>query len=741
MKARSLPPTGRRPSLPTVRGPVESTAATPFVAWEEWFRRAPIGSRTEMLALADRQGFLSLHQLPPIREAGLRETSVETGLLRQLIAGQTTALPIVSAERTADPARAALVRLRATPDLCLWRRRSGDPAASSLIARALSEALDDGRRVLYVGPILGSLERTLTELAESASFLAVRFVGDAEKAANGPLTRFGLAEQRQSLRLRLLSEAQDACAVAVRTRQRREAEAHVWAEMTDLVGRRPSIAKHRDDLADRLARIEVEVRREAQSLRSSDRMFPSGPFAVDFGHRLSTHQQRKTETQTKLQMLQRQSDAFALQIEDVRNRRRPLEALVAARSEGRWWTPDWWRATLRGAELKEYTRLDDVERSAKTELERVRVEFESAQQTLQADHDRLDREVMELIDAEILRRRTELRQQLAEAEAGLRAVDDAWNTRLSALQDSADRPTEPSIDAVAAARARWLARQATEESGRSFVDEWNRYLAEGIDALLDRLPRLAPVLVGTTAALVDNADFAAAVAGGDFDLVVIDDADGLGEAELSRLSELAPRSLLVGAAEPVDVVSCSTRATPFQKLWHLLHPTNARPVYAWSSADGTVCCTLHKIEPADAGFVESERLADFPEIELRILARPGIQPRLAQIVFPATLRLAEVKSFIYRELQEAAIDRLDRPCRWHETETSFVLQLSDEHTADCSSVELEPGLCESACSEGGDWTTCRLTFAKDAGWTSVRVQEWCRRYLGFVDTGRTADLG
>ena len=741
MKARSLPPTGRRPSLPSVRGPVEATAATPFVAWEEWFRRAPTASRSEMLALADRQGFLSLHQLPTLRDAGLRETPVETGLLRQLIAGQTTALPIVSVERTADPVRAALVRLQATPDLCLWRRRPGDPGAASLIARALREAVDDGRRVLYLGPTLGSLERVLTELAESPAFLAVRFVGDAEKAANGPLTRFGLAEQRQSLRGRLLSEAENACADVVRTRQRREAEGGVWAEMTELAGRRPSIAKHRDDLADRLARIEVEVRREAQSLRSSDRMFPSGPFAVDFGHRLSTYQQRKAETQTKLQMLQRQSDAFAHQIEDVRGRRRPLEPLVAARSAGHWWTPTWWRATLRGTELKEYTRLDGVERSAATELERVRAEIESAQQTLLGDHNRLDREVAELIDAEIARRRAELSQQLAEAEAGLRAVDDAWNARALTLNDPADRPTEPSAEAIAAARARWSARQSTEESGRSCVDEWNRYLAEGIDALLDRLPRLAPVLVGTTAALVENADFAAAVAAGDFDLVVIDDADGLGETELSRLSELAPRSLLVGSAEPVDIASCSTRATPFQKLWHLLHPADARPVYAWSSADGTVCCTLHKLEPADASFVESERLADFPEIELRILARPGTQPRLAQIVFPATLPLAEVKSFIYRELQEAAIDRLDRPCRWNETETSFVLQLSDDHTADCSSVELEPGLCESACSEGADWTTCRLTFAKIAGWTNVRVQEWCRRYLGFVDTGRTADHG
>ena len=740
MKARSLPPTGRRSPLPPTRGPVELTAITPFAAWEEWFRRAPALSRSEILALADRQGFLSLHQLPQVRDAAPRETSAES-LLSRLIAGQTTSLPFVSVERTSDPQKSALARHQATVDLCLWRRRPGNPVAASLVAQVLREAVDAGRRVLYVGPNIASLERVLQELAECPSFLAVRFVGNTEKAANGPLTRFGLMEQRQSLRSRLLSEAEHAQAEADRIRQRRETEGGVWSDLTELAPRRVSIAKQRDDLADRLARIEEEVRREAQSLRSSDRMFASGPFAVDFAHRLSSHQRRKAETQATLQQLCKQAEAFAVQIEDVRSRRRPLEPLIAARSAGRWWTANWWRAAFRASKLREHAQLDGEERSAKTEVERLRNGIDAAQQALAADQNRLDVEATELTDAEISRRRTELTQQLAEAEAGVRTVDEAWNTRLLALQDPADRPGEPTADAITAAQERWTARQSSEESGRSFVEQWNRYLAEGIDALLDRLPRLAPVLVGTRSALVENADFAAAVADADFDLVVVDDADGLGEAELSRLSELAPRCLLVGAAEPVDIASCSTRATPFQKLWHLLHPADARPTYAWSSSEGTVCCTLQRLEQADAAHVESERLADFPEIELRILARPGTRPRLAQIVFPATQPLAEVKSFIYRELQEAAIDRLDRPGRWHETETAFVLQLSDEHSAGCASVELEPGLCESACSEGAEWTTCRLSFAKDAGWNAGRVQEWCRRYLGFVDTGRTADLG
>ena len=474
-------------------------------------------------------------------------------------------------------------------------------------------------------------------------------------------------------------------------------------------------------------------------------MFPSGPFALDFAHRLATHEQRKAETHARHEKLEKQAEAYAARIEDLRS-----QASADA----------WSRSSPPGAPADGGRRAGGAPRSTRpiskntpastarngppqAELDKIAAETATVESALAADQSRLEIEAAELTSAEILRRRTGLTNQLAEVDAEIGSVDAAWSRAPPpSLHDPADRPSERNAtEPIALATDRWSARQPAEESGRSFVEQWNRYLAEGIDALLDRLPKLAPVLVGTTAALADNADFAAAVADADFDLIVVDDADGLGEAELSRLCEISRRSLLVGAADPVEATICATRASSFQKLWHLLHPTDARPTYAWSAAEGTVCCTLHRHDPADAAFLEAERLADFPEIELRILARPGQTPKLAQVVFPAAMPLAEVKAFIYRELQEAAVDRLDRPGRWHETDAEFVLQLSDEHAAGCATVELEPGLVESTCSEGSEWTTCRLTFAKTAGWTDERVQEWCRRYLGFVDTGRTADLG
>ena len=60
--------------------------------------------------------------------------------------------------------------------------------------------------------------------------------------------------------------------------------------------------------------------------------------------------------------------------------------------------------------------------------------FDNAALAPLEDQARLDAEATALTDAEINRRRSELSQQLAEAETGLRALGDAWNARLLALE-------------------------------------------------------------------------------------------------------------------------------------------------------------------------------------------------------------------------------------------------------------------------------------------------------------------
>src|SRR5207249_3265980 len=102
-------------------------------------------------------------------------------------------------------------------------------------------------------------------------------------------------------------------------------------------------------------------------------------------------------------------------------------------------------------------------------------------------------------------------------------------------------------------------------------------------------------------------------------------------------------------------VGTNGRLSSFDKLWQTLHTDPSRLAYRWAKEGERWCCHLRPVAGSERRFLESERLADFPEIELRILAPAKARPCLAQVVFPASMALAQAKAFIYRELQEAAI--------------------------------------------------------------------------------------
>jgi hypothetical protein len=609
-----------------------------------------------------------------------------------------------------------------------------------LLADVLRDAVKAGRRVLFVAPTLPPLERVLSELADDAACLAVRFTAAHEKAANGPLTRFALHEQRQSLRTFLSQGALDAQAETERRRQHRAAETALWPALEELLAQHGQTSKQLDELDTRLAGIADEVRRDAVAMPGSARTFPSGPFAVQLALRLVQQQQRGAEFEEKLRTLDDQAGVLEPQLAEIRQRRRPIEPLLAARRAGRWWTPDYWRAVFQAPKLAEDVNLESQQNRLQIEWDQVQSERAALNRQVDQIRAEFDKERDELVESEIGRRQTELSQQIAETQSRLDSIRTTWQSRTEILGAVADRPAEISSTALEIARKDWISRRSDDDCSAVFTQQWVRYLGEALDGLVERLPRMAPILVGTTTALASDPDFVAAAGDGTFDLLIVEDADRFSAGDLAKLAERARRWLLVGDAGPADVRSCPTRATPFHKLWGLLHPTEPRPVYSWSATAEHLVCTLGELRPEDAGHVESERLADFPEIELRILVRSGVRPKLVQVLFPATMRLGEAKAFIYRELQEAAVDRLDRSLRWEETESAFVLHLSNDRDEPIETLELEPGLVESVCANGEVRTTCRFSFAKAAGWTSDRVQEWCRRYLGFLDTGRTVDL-
>ena len=77
-------------------------------------------------------------------------------------------------------------------------------------------------------------------------------------------------------------------------------------------------------------------------------------------------------------------------------------------------------------------------------------------------------------------------------------------------------------------------------------------------------------------------------------------------------------------------------------------------------------------------WVESEAVADRPEVELRILVPPHGEPTLVEVCFPAETAIRDAKEFIYKELQEVpALCRGYAPA-WQEDGSTLRLVLSGD---------------------------------------------------------------
>ncbi len=78
------------------------------------------------------------------------------------------------------------------------------------------------------------------------------------------------------------------------------------------------------------------------------------------------------------------------------------------------------------------------------------------------------------------------------------------------------------------------------------------------------------------------------------------------------------------------------RAPPFfERLWRHLHCDPRRLPYRWQREDGRLLCRLRPLTDGQRLFLSSERVADRPDIELRIAAPPGREPFLAEVALPA----------------------------------------------------------------------------------------------------------
>jgi hypothetical protein len=321
---------------------------------------------------------------------------------------------------------------------------------------------------------------------------------------------------------------------------------------------------------------------------------------------------------------------------------------------------------------------------------------------------------------------------------------------LKSLEDAAHRPADATEATVAAAAASWETQRQLDVKAHQFACRWTEYVQTAGEQIGARLPEWANVLAGTVAALTHDSNLVEAAAT-PVDLLILENAEHFTEADILRVARHARRWVLVAethgpleapALVPVNgthpaAAAAAPRPGCFQKLWQALHCDSRRLRYAWSWEQARPCCTLRPVSPSERAHLEVEHVADFPEIELRILTLPKAPPQLAQVVFPAAMAIHEAKRFIYRELEEVAVQGTGRGAWLAEDAGAFVLHVAPAPLEGATALELDKGLREWVVPQTA--RTCRLEFAR-ADWSRPQVEHWLQRHLEVRDSGRTMTL-
>jgi hypothetical protein len=370
------------------------------------------------------------------------------------------------------------------------------------------------------------------------------------------------------------------------------------------------------------------------------------------------------------------------------------------------------------------------------------------------------------VTAEVDRRRADRDREESELLSERDLLDARWRTLCDEMDTDALPLGETSIrETVRLGHEKWREGVRQLEQRSEFARAWAASLEEEAGKMEKRLHACANLVASTIRALPADEHFGdTSHPGRRFDLLMLMDAQDVTEDELARVAGRANRLVLIGEADPSrEVAVAGVRkpipgkpdgATPrrpslLQRLWNALHCDPRRLPYSWFREGERLCCRLRPITPGQRRWLERERVVDFQDIELRILAQPRKSPVLAEVLFPPGYSIQHAKEYIVRELEEWPISAGGASIRWDEQPDRIVLRLAEGPLSNSVVVGLGAGMREmvgdpsngqASAEESAGWHTGCLEFDRAAGWHRERVEEWIKRRLGLVDLGRTVQL-
>ncbi len=605
---------------------------------------------------------------------------------------------------------------------------------------------------MLLAPTAPAVDVVLERLAGCPEVLPIRLLGPEERAENLPaaLRALTLPEQRRAFRERALAGARQARLQAEETCKRRQRDETVWPQLLPLSGQRLDIEERLRALNQRRAEVLAAVERAAVGLPGDDAK-PSARFAAEL---LALKQDTVTainEWQAIQKTLTEQQSAATREQQEIAARLAALEPRCRAREQGRWWMLGYWTgaSALRDRETWQ-GRRDQVEATVR-KLEQDATAQQAARQQIEA---KAQAEREELVRAEAERQRQVLATEESILRQALAKVEQAWSSLCAAIQPAALHPAGYRPADIDAAVQNWQKQRQRDEAGAQFARQWADYLDQAGTQLVPRLPALANLLAGPTAALAQGREWSEAAAT-HFDLLIIEDAERLTESELLRLAAHAPRLMLVSQvlSEPVATPPPSGKGPRslhglpplticWPRLWHALGDDLGRLPYAWHREGDRLICQLTAVKPEDARYLEREGLADAPEIELHILNLPRCKPVLARVSFPGHDTIPQATAFIYRELQELPIQPLGRTAWWQEAADACVLHLGPVPGAPTEGVDLGAGVRMELVGAGQAYAgrAAELRFARSDGWDRAKAQGWLETNLRWRGRERAAYL-
>jgi hypothetical protein len=593
--------------------------------------------------------------------------------------------------------------------------------------------------VLFLGAHAASVDVVLERLAGRSEILALRFLDAYEKIESLPAVRrgFTMEDQKQSFVDRTLTGARrsrDAAESACR--QRREQEP-LWEELAD------KLREHENHLLD-----QAQLAKQEQSLHDSLRPLVEFEGAA-LGHDLSL---LKNQCDNEIEVINAdiriKLDAVAkneAEAATVAQRIEQSSSAYEAKKHKRFWTPAFWANLFNGTLIAQTEEC--LNQQARLHAEKVHL----TQEAMAAEQRRRERlEAWRVakdqrITVEIEAQRESLRQDQELKACLLSHTEARWN---QLCQELGVQGIAKTAEAMAEAKQGWLLQQQRNEEQCQFAHQWVKFIEDAAPRIAAQLHNYANVLSGTIQRFHADVKFrdAAAVP---VDLVIVEDADALVETDLLQLARLGRRCVFIGQSltEPAPQAMETSQRLPtaspvWPRLWSALGGNANRWPATWQCEEGQLLCQLIMLSADDHSHLESEGLADAPDIELRILHRPGAKPCLAQVKFGPNCAFADAFRFMMREVQEFPLQPLGRTASWSEDERRVY-----RHFGPCSArigawVEVEPGIRLGAAveSDGPARRIARIEFDKCANWTRARADGWLQQQRPAHDSERTVFL-